>query len=135
MKRLLAHFAIFAAMGLAALLAVVLGGLYDISATDQHLAPTYRLLDYAMSLAQEPRARLLLLHAIEWPPERAMSGADEREIEGLRAAARRTLHALVPEEARAWCETEEMATLGRAHEEIVRIARERDADLIVLGVY
>jgi len=30
---------------------------------------------------------------------------------------------------------EEVVTLGRAHEEIVRTARERDADLIVLGVH
>jgi nucleotide-binding universal stress UspA family protein len=94
-----------------------------------------RAVDYALSLAQELQARLLLIHAIEWPPERLMSGSEEREIDALRVAARRTLHALVPDEARAWCETEEVIALGRAHEEIVRIARERDADLIVLGVH
>lgn len=64
-----------------------------------------------------------------------MSSSDEREIDALRVAARRKLHALVPDEARAWCETEEVAALGRAYEEIVRMARERDADLIVLGVH
>lgn len=94
-----------------------------------------RAVDYALSLAQELQARLLLIHAIEWPPERPMSSSDEREIDALRVAARQKLHALVPDEARAWCETEEVAALGRAHEEIVRMARERDADLIVLGIH
>lgn len=94
-----------------------------------------RAVDYALSLAQQLHARLLLIHVIEWPSERPMSGSDEREIDALRVGARRKLHALVPQEARALCETEDVATLGRAHEEIVRIARQRDADLIVLGVH
>jgi len=94
-----------------------------------------KAIDYAMSLAQELQARLLLIHVIEWPPERSMSDSDERQIDAVRVAARRQLHALVPDEVRAWCETEEVATLGRPHEEIVRTARERDADLIVLGVH
>lgn len=94
-----------------------------------------RAVDYALSLAQELQARLVLVHAIEWPPERPMSSAEDRQIGALRIDALRQLHALVPDEARAWCETEDIATLGRAHEEIVRIARERDADLIVLGVH
>ncbi len=94
-----------------------------------------RAVDYALSLAQEHQARLLLIHVIEWPPERTMSSSEEREVDAMRAAARRSLHALVPDEARAWCETEEVATLGRPHEEIVRTARERDADLIVMGVH
>jgi len=94
-----------------------------------------KAVDYAMSLAQELQARLLLIHTIEWPQERSMSSSEEREIDTLRVTARRKLRALVPDEARAWCETEEAVTLGRAHEEIVRMARERDADLIVLGVH
>ena len=36
--------------------AVILGGLYDISATDQHLAPTYKVLDTALRRAVKRRA-------------------------------------------------------------------------------
>jgi mono/diheme cytochrome c family protein len=49
-----------AALGLAALSGgalTVYAGWYDISATDQHLAPTYRLLDYAMRRSVKFRAR------------------------------------------------------------------------------
>jgi cytochrome c1 len=51
---------IIAGLGLAALAAAALfvwSGVYDISATDQHLAPTYRLLDYAMRRSVSFRAR------------------------------------------------------------------------------
>jgi nucleotide-binding universal stress UspA family protein len=94
-----------------------------------------KAVDYALSLAQELQARLLLIHTIEWPQERSMSSSEEREIDAMRVTARRKLHALVPDEVRAWCETEDVVALGRAHEEIVRMARGRDADLIVLGVH
>lgn len=50
---------------------VVYAGWYDISATDQHLAPTYRLLDYAMRRSVKFRAR-----AIEVPEMN-----DERRIQ------------------------------------------------------
>jgi nucleotide-binding universal stress UspA family protein len=45
------------------------------------------------------------------------------------------LQALVPGHARGCCRTEELVTVGRPHEEIVRLARDRDADLIVMGVH
>ena len=63
-----------AALGFAALLAgaiTVYAGWYDISATDQHLAPTYRLLDYAMRRSVKFRA-----HDIEVPDLK-----DERRIQ------------------------------------------------------
>ena len=43
-------------LGVAAAAAFVWSGLYDISATDQHLAPTYRLLDIAMRRSVGQRA-------------------------------------------------------------------------------
>lgn len=53
---------------------VVYAGWYDISATDQHLAPTYRLLDYAMRRSIKFRAK-----DIEVPdlahPDRVRDGA------------------------------------------------------------
>ena len=55
-KRLLAHFVLFAAVGAIGAAIVVWGGLYDISATDQHLRPTYFLLKKALERSVERRA-------------------------------------------------------------------------------
>lgn len=63
MKRTLLVLAALALAGLLAATAVVLGGLYDISATDQHLRPTYRVLDLAMRQSVRLRAA-----SIEVPP-------------------------------------------------------------------
>jgi nucleotide-binding universal stress UspA family protein len=41
----------------------------------------------------------------------------------------------VPQDARNWCEPEETVTLGKAYQEIVRVAQAQAADLIVLGVH
>lgn len=63
MKRVLATLAAVALLGAAIVAAVVGGGLYDISATDQHLAPTYRAIDLASRQSVRVRAR-----GIEAPP-------------------------------------------------------------------
>ena len=98
-----------------------------------------KALDYALSLAQELPARLLLLHVLDWPAGRPIPRGFELEAIAYRGKAeedsRARLHALVPDDARAWCETEELVTAGRPHEDIVRLARDRDADLIVMGVH
>lgn len=89
----------------------------------------------AIVLAHELKSGLLLVHVTEWAPERTMSPADQIRRETDQVAARRQLEALVPADVRAWCPTEELVTVGRPYEEIVRVARDRDADLIVLGVH
>lgn len=63
MKRLLAHFAIFLTLGAIGAAAVVWGGLYDISATDEHLRPTFVMLKKALERSVELRAK-----NIEVPP-------------------------------------------------------------------
>jgi nucleotide-binding universal stress UspA family protein len=96
-------------------------------------------LQYALSLAQRSEARLIQLHVLDWPPDRPTPpglgpdlGADRRM---QREAALRELRLAVPDEARLWCRPEEVVRVGRPHEEIVRLAHERDADLIILGVH
>lgn len=54
--KVLATLAAVAVLGIAGVAAFVWSGLYDISATDQHLAPTYRLLDIAMRRSVRQRA-------------------------------------------------------------------------------
>jgi len=57
MKRVLATLAAIALLGTAIAAAVVGGGAYDISATDQHLAPTYWAIDTASRQSVRLRAR------------------------------------------------------------------------------
>ena len=98
-----------------------------------------KAVDYALSLAQELPATLSLIHVFDWPPDRPIPRGREFETIAYRGKAqgdtRELLHVLVPEDARAWCKTEEFVPVGRPHEEIVRLARDRDADLIVMGVH
>jgi len=75
MKRgLLALSATAATLAVAAT-AVIYGGLYDISATDQHLAPTYRILDVAMRRSIARRAAEIVVPPLDAPPmlERGLS--------------------------------------------------------------
>lgn len=98
-----------------------------------------KAVDYALSLAEERHATLLLTHVIDWhmprtlPPEVQLETAAYRgRVEGYYQVK---LEALVSDDTRTWCPTEEMVVAGRPHEEIVRLSRERSADLIVMGVH
>jgi nucleotide-binding universal stress UspA family protein len=45
------------------------------------------------------------------------------------------LKAAIPEEARTWCKPEERVASGKAYREILRVAAETNAELIVMGVH
>ena len=96
-------------------------------------------LDYALPLAEEADAHVLLVHAIAVPPElNEHLLAPDFDVDRARAAAEasalRTLRQLVPDEARAYCTVETAVAEGNPAREILRVAAERAADLIVLGV-
>jgi CPA2 family monovalent cation:H+ antiporter-2 len=97
-----------------------------------------KALEYALSLAQEAKASLTVLHVVEWSP--AEEVREHRHFDApayrryLEEEASRLLRAAVPEEARLWCETSERVATGKAAIEIERAAREEKADLIVMGV-
>jgi nucleotide-binding universal stress UspA family protein len=93
----------------------------------------------ALAVAEEAHASLLLVHVIETPavpwmrarlpaPEPGRGAARENE-------ARKWLENAVSDEARSWCHIEDIVVEGRPHAEIVRLAREREANLVVLGVH
>lgn len=90
---------------------------------------------FALSLAAEQQAELTLLHVLEGlqlyraAPE---FGPLNRQLE---EAARQQLEASVASAARDWCTVQHRVTVGRAHSEIVRVARDQDADLIVMGTH
>ncbi|HLA79729.1 MAG TPA: universal stress protein [Vicinamibacteria bacterium] len=94
-----------------------------------------RALTYALSLAQEANAQLTLLHVIEDIPEDQHRHPGLREYRNLmEAELRARLSRAVPEEVRNWCQPIEMVTEGKAYKQILQIAEEQAADLIVMGV-
>jgi nucleotide-binding universal stress UspA family protein len=83
-------------------------------------------LPYALSLAEENEAKLIFLQLMPLVPYQYQE-SDE-------ASARETLRALVPAEAEAWCKPEFVARFEFPVEGILRLAKERDVNLIVMGV-
>lgn len=95
--------------------------------------------EYALSLAQEADARLVIAHVIDWPntatlspPLAAAIDESRRDYETRRLA---DLRAVVPPSAREWCRVEEVLAIGTPGRELVRIAGTQAIDLIVMGVH
>lgn len=84
---------------------------------------------YAVSLAQEYQAHLTLLHVVADPEP-----GDLVTPEQLQGATERRLHQLVSPESELWCEPHCIVGQGPSADEILNIAAQRNADLIVLGV-
>lgn len=101
--------------------------------------PAMAAAEYTLSLAREADAAVTLLHVVEWPETDSVSvnaPYDVPEYKRLReAAARRKLERLVPDDARNWCTPTLRIGHGKAYREILNIAAEDEADLIVLGVH
>jgi nucleotide-binding universal stress UspA family protein len=85
---------------------------------------------YAISLAQENQAELVLLHVI--PERKAHEGRPSSEISV--ANAMHELYELVPPEAELWCRPEPTVRYGEPAPTILASAEELGADLIVLAV-
>ncbi len=85
-----------------------------------------KALPYALSLAEENQANLIFLQLI------SLSPYQYRESE--EASAHEMLRALVPADAENWCKPEFVVRFEFPEEGILRLAEERKADLIVMGV-
>jgi nucleotide-binding universal stress UspA family protein len=83
---------------------------------------------YAVSLAQENQAHLVLLHVIE--DAKAGDLVDSPEVLDLK---KRKLQQLVMEQAGLWCDPTYIVEQGPAAEKILDVAKRRHTDLIVLG--
>ena len=98
-----------------------------------------RALAYALSLAEETDARLILLHvvsALEEPSFAEIGHLSVREYyRYLEDDAMARLKAAVPEEARVWCKPDERIVTGKAYQAILKVAAEDRAELIVMGVH
>lgn len=92
-------------------------------------SPSQNAAAYAVSLAEEFQARLVLLHVVPGQDanDLVMDFDVKKSIKGL-------LQKLVPVEAEEWCKPEYFVEEGNPAEKILEMARLREPDLIVLGV-
>lgn len=92
---------------------------------------------FAVSLAQENDACLTLLHVLERPEHEPVGGdpyAVPESLYYLAGVASDRLTAVVPAEASKWCRLDKLVLAGKPYREILRVAADRKADLIVMGV-
>jgi nucleotide-binding universal stress UspA family protein len=96
-------------------------------------------LGFALSLAEEAQGVLILAHVMEGPTLAATTSGLPVNVSRLTADlardAERALRDAVPAGAREWCTTEEVVAFGHPADQIMRLAREREAQLIVVGVH
>lgn len=97
-------------------------------------------LDFAVSLAERSKSEISAVNVIEWTPV----GYDPlvgppMDLAGYRMAAevvsRERLHTVVQHAARGGTTIGEIVSAGKPHHEILRIAPQLDADLIVIGIH
>lgn len=99
-----------------------------------------KALEYALALAKEADAELLLMHVIEgvadvqhWQQPTNPSILEYLRLSEQHALGR--LRQVMPEDAHTWCKPKEILMTGKPHQEILRVARDENVHLIVMGVY
>lgn len=90
-------------------------------------------LAHAISLAAQSRAKLTVVHVLEMLIGTPGSEVTKALRWNFEHAARQRLLEAVPEEIRQLIPVRELVVAGRAHEQILRVAREEASQLIVLG--
>lgn len=102
-------------------------------------APSVAALGYALRLAEQSASEITIVHVLEWlveeEPGARIAGFDVPEFRRyLEKDARERLRQIVPAEAKDWCRTREEVVGGRPWREILRLAEEREVELVVMGV-
>jgi nucleotide-binding universal stress UspA family protein len=91
---------------------------------------------HAISLAQEFQAHLTLMHVLPSQEPADLPLPCDLPIPGeLVKATEQHLRNLVPAEAELWCEPRFVVEQGSPAGKILQVAKDRDADLIVLGIH
>jgi len=88
-------------------------------------------LSHALGMVQEPHGELTVVNVIDPmssadPPEAARASAEE---------ALERLHRQLPEQVAHWCALRDAVRFGETATEILRLAAEQDANLIVVGAH
>jgi universal stress protein A len=96
------------------------------------------VLDTALSVAAESLARVTLLHVLDGLPALSVSGpfrptVDLAEVQMRMADQAREQLIEAARPARDFCEVSERVETGKAWQEIIRVAEDIEADLIVMG--
>jgi nucleotide-binding universal stress UspA family protein len=90
---------------------------------------------YAKRLAREADAQLIVMSAVEWPFDAAVTFGSVAELqEGLEEEARKALRRLLPRSGPDRPAAMAFVVQGKASAAIVKLARARSVDLIVMGV-
>ena len=87
----------------------------------------HRASEYALSLAAEYHAELTLLHVLETFPNSA-------DIENVTREALEQLDETVPPDQRSGCNVRSLVRIGKPYQQIIQLAVETEADLVILGV-
>jgi nucleotide-binding universal stress UspA family protein len=86
-----------------------------------------RGLTYALSLAMEYNAELTMLHVLEDLP-------GNQDLQGAVAEITKRLEEPVPEDAHNWCKVRSAVRIGKPYQQILQMALETEADLVIMGV-
>jgi nucleotide-binding universal stress UspA family protein len=85
------------------------------------------VLQYALSLAEENQSEIIILEAMPLVPWQHRPLVEERRL--------RVLRDLIPPQAENWCKPQLMVRWEYPADAILEVAREREADLIVMSVH
>ena len=100
-------------------------------------AASEQAIGFALDLARQAGGAVTMLSVVEWLTEEEPIDEMKPDVSRLRAQmateAAARLRALLTDESRTWCAIEERVTYGRAYREVIRVADEQKADLIVMG--
>jgi nucleotide-binding universal stress UspA family protein len=95
-------------------------------------------LRFAMSLAAEADAHLTMMHVIDVPPHLALwidRGDGVGHVREWTDAAEQRLRSVVSDAAREYAHVEQRVETGQPYREILRVAAEQQASLIVIGAH
>lgn len=100
--------------------------------------PSERALELAVSMAVRAKGVVLGLHVVETLGGDPLPPNAPEFVTAFRRyqcdSAKDTLHELAHQHQAAGCRIDEAVVLGKPHQEILRVAADRNADVIVIGV-
>jgi nucleotide-binding universal stress UspA family protein len=92
-------------------------------------------LEHALSLARQERSELTLVHVVElFPAYYDFAPPEALNLTAWTETARSQLRGMVPDSVRAECRMRDIVVTGTPYREILRLANDMEADLIVLGI-
>lgn len=101
----------------------------DFSETSAHA------MKYALAMAREFKTKLLVCHVIDVEHEYFAYSPGERLEKDLKHHAEREMEKFLPTDVLGGIECERIIAFGTPFVEIVRTARDRDVDMIVMGTH